>query len=67
VIKKQIIRIATPEDAGQIFDIYAPYIRNTSFTFETDVPSIKEFGNRVAGYLQNYPWLVCEMDGAIAG
>src|SRR6185436_1470712 len=61
------IRLATPADAKAILDIYAPYIQNTSFTFETEVPSTEEFAKRIETYLLNWPWLVCEIGGKIAG
>jgi L-amino acid N-acyltransferase YncA len=61
------IRLATPADAKGILDIYAPYIMNTSFTFETEVPSIEDFAERIKTYLNIWPWLVCEIDGVIAG
>ena len=56
------IRLATPADAEGILTIYAPYIENTSFTFETGVPSVKDFGERINSYLINWPWIVCEID-----
>jgi phosphinothricin acetyltransferase len=62
-----LIRIATPKDAAGILDIYAPYIKKTSFTFETEVPSVEEFAERIRTYLNTWPWLVCEIDGKIAG
>ena len=62
-----MIRIATSADAQPILDIYAPYILNTSLTFETEVPSQSEFANRIQSYLDNWPWLVFELDGKIAG
>ena len=62
-----VLRLATPADAKGILDIYAPYIMNTSFTFETEVPSIDDFAERIKSYLLNWPWLVCEIDGVIAG
>lgn len=61
------IRLAKPADAEGILVIYAPYIENTSFTFETEVPSLDVFAERIETYLQNWPWLVCETDGKIAG
>src|SRR5258705_12773150 len=61
------IRLATPADAKAILDIYATYIENTSFTFETEVPSTEEFAKRIQTYLLNWPWLVCEIDGKITG
>jgi L-amino acid N-acyltransferase YncA len=62
-----MLRLAQPSDAAGILDIYAPYIRNTSFTFETEVPSQEAFAERITTYLHNWPWLVCEIDGRIAG
>lgn len=62
-----MLRLATPADAKGLLEIYAPYISNTSFTFETEVPSIEEFAKRISTYLINWPWLVYEVDGMIAG
>jgi L-amino acid N-acyltransferase YncA len=62
-----MIRLATPQDAKGILSIYAPYISNTSFTFEAEVPSEESFAERISSYLENWPWLVCEVDGVIAG
>jgi phosphinothricin acetyltransferase len=62
-----VLRLATSADSKAILDIYAPYIQNTSFTFETEVPSLKEFSERITAYLNNWPWLVCEINGKIAG
>jgi L-amino acid N-acyltransferase YncA len=61
------LRVAEKKDAEQILSIYAPYIRETSFTFETEVPSTDEFQKRIETYLLNYPWLVHEQDGIITG
>ena len=61
------IRIATPSDAGSILEIYRPYVLTTAFTFETEVPSEEEFRSRMHKYLQKFPWIVCEVDGVIAG
>ena len=62
-----LIRIATDADASSILDIYAPFIENTSYTFETEVPTLDSFKERINSYLQNWPWLVCEIDGVITG
>ncbi len=62
-----MIRLARPKDADGILKIYAPYVANTSFTFETEVPSVQDFSNRITSYLINWPWLVCEIEGKIAG
>ena len=62
-----VIRIAAASDAAAILNIYAPYIENTSYTFETEVPTTESFQQRIKDYVQTYPWLVCEIDGRIAG
>jgi L-amino acid N-acyltransferase YncA len=62
-----VIRVATVHDAASILNIYAPYIANTSYTFETDVPDVNQFKDRINSYLVSYPWLVCEIDDVIAG
>jgi L-amino acid N-acyltransferase YncA len=61
------IRLADEKDADGILTIYIPYITNTSFTFETEVPTVKAFAERITSYFSNWPWLVCEVDGKIAG
>ncbi len=61
------IRVAGGADAESILEIYAYYIINTSFTFETEVPSIEAFAQRITSYVENWPWLVYEVDGIIAG
>ena len=62
------IRYATPADAAQIREIYAPYVRETAITFEYEVPSVEEFQNRIAHTLVRYPYLVAvEEEGMIRG
>jgi L-amino acid N-acyltransferase YncA len=61
------LRLAQGKDAEGILDIYAPFIRDTSYTFETDVPSMPVFAERINGCLINWPWLVVETEGIIAG
>lgn len=61
------IRAARVEDAGEILEIYAPYVRKTAITFEYDVPDLEEFTGRIQKTLQRYPYLVAETDGEILG
>lgn len=62
-----MIRLASPTDAEQILAIYAPYIRETSLTFETEVPALNDFAQRINTYLQQWPWLVYEVSEKILG
>ena len=41
------IRVAKPEDAKGLLEIYAPYVEKTAITFEYGVPSEKEFAGRI--------------------
>lgn len=61
------IRVANKEDAQALLSIYAYYIKNTAITFEYEVPTVEEFRERICGTLKNYPYLVAEEDGQIAG
>ena len=62
-----MIRIATENDVPQMLAIYAPYILNTTHTFEYDVPSQEEFLQRFRDLTKQFPWLVWEEDGKILG
>ena len=61
------IRLATVEDSVALLNIYGEYIKNTSISFETEVPSVEVFGKRIENTLERFPWLVCEIDGKVAG
>jgi len=54
-------------DAKEILEIYRPYIENTTITFEYEVPSVKEFKERIMKILEEYPYIVCEYDKKIIG
>ncbi|MFT3677055.1 MAG: GNAT family N-acetyltransferase [Chitinophagaceae bacterium] len=62
-----MIRLAQPADAVAILAIYAPYIRDTSLTFETEVPDNDIFADRIRQYTADFPWLVYKAGGEIAG
>lgn len=61
------IRIAKKEDAKALLDIYSYYVENTAITFEYKVPSVDEFEKRICTTLENYPYLIAEVDGKISG
>lgn len=61
------IRTASIEDAPKLLEIYAYYVEHTAITFEFETPTLEEFQNRIETILQNYPYLVAEVDGDIAG
>ncbi len=61
------IRIATEKDLPQILSIYGPYVENTTVSFEYEVPTMEEFRTRFETFTQQFPWLVWEEHGIIAG
>ena len=64
---KDAIRLATPADAAAVRSIYAPIVRDTIISFETDPPDVAEIARRIEHTLPMFPWLVLERDGAFAG
>ena len=64
---KSLIRMATQQDAAAIRDIYSPYCEHTPITFEEVTPSLEDMQGRIHKVIAQYPWLVCECDGAVAG
>lgn len=61
------IRKATLADAPAIQAIYAPYVRESTTTFEQEVPSVEEIAARVAVCLDRWTWLVCENEEGLLG
>lgn len=62
------IRAATPDDAAAISDIYAPYVRGSAISFETEPPGPDEIAARMAAGAGLYPWLAAEDEtGTVAG
>ena len=52
------IRIAKPEDAAQIRNIYRHYCQETTISFEQNVPSESEIRNRIQSIGVQFPYLV---------
>ena len=61
------IRMAVPEDAGELLEIYRPYVEDTAVSFEYVVPSLEEFEGRIRKVLTKFPYLVAELDGKLVG
>src|SRR5438067_2046261 len=61
------IRLAAPADAAAVAAIYAPFCQVTAVSFEVAAPDAGEMATRIATVTAQYPWLVLERDGGIAG
>lgn len=62
-----MLRIATEADVPAILDIYAPYVLNSTATFEYEVPTEADFLQRFRTVSAQFPWLVWEENGVICG
>lgn len=60
-------REATRADVAAMLEIYRPYVENTTVSFEYETPSLAEFAVRFERITADFPWLVAEEDGVIAG
>jgi L-amino acid N-acyltransferase YncA len=63
-----VFRLATPDDAEAVRDIYAPFCAEDSHvSFEVEPPSVDEMRRRIIKTLNQWPWLVGEEEGEIVG
>ncbi|MDR1663682.1 MAG: GNAT family N-acetyltransferase [Clostridiales bacterium] len=63
----RLFRLADAKDSDAVLKIYAPYVRDTVISLELEVPSPKAFHKRVEGIVKQYPFVVCETNGEMAG
>ncbi len=63
----QMIRPAVPADAPRIAEIYNRHVRETVVTFEEQPVADDEMARRISETAAEYPWLVSEIDGSVAG
>ncbi|HFI0062776.1 TPA: N-acetyltransferase family protein [Streptococcus suis] len=61
------IRNAQFEDAENLVAIYAPYVEKTAITFETQVPTVEDFENRIKKTMKKFPYLVAIEEGQLVG
>ena len=59
------IQLAKKEDVNNMLQIYGPFILNTAVSFESTIPSEKEFWERIKKVLVEAPWLVCKSDNKV--
>jgi phosphinothricin acetyltransferase len=62
-----VIRFAEPDDAAGIVAIYGPYCDGSVVSFELAAPTIEQMRERIERIMKHFPWLVCEIDGEVAG
>ena len=62
-----IIRPFSAGDEHAICEIYNHYVERTVVTFEEQPLTPQQMRERIESYVISYPWLVCVIDGAVAG
>jgi L-amino acid N-acyltransferase YncA len=62
-----IIRDATAADAAACAAIYAPYVLQTSVSFEVEPPTPDQMAARISAASAKHAWLVLEVDGRVVG
>jgi L-amino acid N-acyltransferase YncA len=61
------IRTATAADAAGLLAIYAPFVERTAVSFETVVPTVEEFAERIDKANSRWTWLVAERERTLLG
>lgn len=59
-----MLRLPEPKDAAAVAAIYAPYVRDTVISFETEPPSADEMLSRMRS---SKAWIVAEEDDRVVG
>ena len=62
-----MVRIARREDVPRMLQIYGPYVRDTTVSFEYNIPTESEFLRRFQDITAQFPWIVWEENGKILG
>ena len=62
-----MIRFAEVADVPRMLAIYAPFVENTTTSFEYTVPTVEAFTARFLEKTARFPWLVWEEDGQVLG
>lgn len=62
-----MIRVARDADAQAMVEIYRPSIEQSAISFETAIPGIDEMRQRVDSCLEQFPWIVDEVEGHVRG
>ena len=61
------IRLARPQDAEELLEIFRPYVLETAVAFNYEPPTLEEFRNTMEDRLRRYPYLVAETEEGLMG
>lgn len=66
-MEEPVFRDVSESDAERLLEIYSWYVENTVITFETKVPEIGEFRERIRRTEEKYPYIAAVAEGRIVG
>lgn len=61
------LRLARPDDAPRLCEIYNYYVESATVTLECEPLGIDEFALRIRETLGEFPYIVCEYNDRVAG
>ena len=61
------IRLARPQDAEELLEIFRPYVLETAVAFNYEPPTLEEFRDTMEDRLRRYPYLVAETEEGLMG
>lgn len=61
------LRAARPSDVPLFLRIYAPYITDTTYSFEYTVPTVQIFAARFAAVTAQFPWIAAVENDEVVG
>jgi len=61
------LRLARPEAAPALAEIYGYYVRRTAISFEIQSPGADDMAARVRAAMPAFPWLVATEEGTVRG
>jgi L-amino acid N-acyltransferase YncA len=62
-----MIRLATPDDASEVAEIYRPFCDASHISFEWPAPGAAEIARRIETTNRRFAWLVDEDGGRVTG
>lgn len=62
-----MIRLYEKKDAPELLAIYTHYVQETVVTFDTKVPTLAAFENKIDQIMETAPCFVCELAGRVVG
>jgi phosphinothricin acetyltransferase len=66
-VSSATVRDASEGDAPACAAIYAPYVRETAVSFESEPPTPAQMAERIAAATRTHAWIVHEDDGRVVG